>query len=1072
MLFHTETVATLNSPLFLNWTMVEKKGSCCSSGACNKNAPTENQNSKQVSNNATPPPANDGTDLNTNAHTNEGGCAGKKCCDSNGHKDEAHSHDHSHKAKDTDTDEHKSHGHSHNHNHTDEKAAVVEKKSCCSHDHAPSDSTAKEIKKPSSCSHSHSDEHSHSHSHDHDHGHAHNNSAQKKQTKIESKPHDKPNCVAIVRENGFVDVYDTKGQVKSFTTGADHAKICFSSHGHNVDEFLTPCFDDEGLHGEPDEGCFCGIDTPHLHAHVHNDKTCKDKEGNKSSGGGDGDLTKLAKLTLYPVEADMEQAFVRSQSMPVSDSLPNQCNSKEMKKSLSFGGADATEKYSSSRQNVFKVEHTDHYDTLVHNAKTGNMTLEHDCNTCGDRDVHGSLILISKRSWNNPADVNAQKSDGKIKMNFYEIPKAPLKILDLLSDFFAMDTDTDRVKIVRSAFPHSPGRDSPRKVPSCCASGTCDQSTSSANEGGNAKVKVAKGQVRSTIHVKQICCAAEIPMINSIVKPIPGVSNVNVSTTTKLVHVTHDPAITTASEITDFLNKQKFGATLKKDGAEERKPAETATSGKSSFFVSGICCAAEIPAINTILEPLKGVQKVTINVPNKTVYVYHEFALISASDIKDALDAERFDCRISKDAGSDTRLKSTVMSKFVESTFLISALFEQGDAEKIKHVLREQYTKEQLSHSETHVPSKTIKIDHNPQLLSADTLNNFLKGAGFDISLVADGFVEGIWSAGEDADRVEEQRINLQWHIILSGVFWIISMLHLIGGNWDYLKYAALVSVALGIPKIAMKAYLTMKRRQFDTNCMMLFASIGALALQEFSEAAAVTFLFSISDWLETLSTTRARNALSAIAKLRPERAKVKDPVTGNFVIVPASSVPVGSIVSVRTGDKIPCDGKVVEGKSVVDESSLTGESRPVQKVPGNEVSGGTVNAGLAQLLIQTTSTVDDSAVARLIRLVEDAQANRSPTEKLVDEFAKRYTPLVILLAISMCTFPWIAGLEIGREWTKIGLVTIVIACPCALIISTPVTYVAGLAAAAQSGIVVKGGAHLEVRFVIGLRFD
>lgn len=197
--------------------------------------------------------------------------------------------------------------------------------------------------------------------------------------------------------------------------------------------------------------------------------------------------------------------------------------------------------------------------------------------------------------------------------------------------------------------------------------------------------------------------------------------------------------------------------------------------------------------------------------------------------------------------------------------------------------------------------------------------------------------------------------------------------------------------------------------------------------------------------------------------KLRPERAKVKDPITEKFVYAPASSVTVGSIVSVRTGDKIPCDGFVLEGSSVVDESSLTGESRPVPKVRGSTVSGGTINAGMAPLLIEATSTVDNSAVARLIRLVEDAQANRSPTEKLIDAFAKRYTPLIVILALSMCTFPWIAGHDVGQKWTKIGLVTIVIACPCALIISTPVTYVAGLASAAQRGIVVKGGAHLEV---------
>ena len=449
--------------------------------------------------------------------------------------------------------------------------------------------------------------------------------------------------------------------------------------------------------------------------------------------------------------------------------------------------------------------------------------------------------------------------------------------------------------------------------------------------------------------------------------------------------------------------------------------------------------------INGILEPLEGVEKVSINVPNKTVYVEHTFALISASVIKETLDKEKFDARIEKDAGAEVfNARATIMSKYVESTFLIESAFGQEKADLVQPMLREQYSKEHVSHAEAHVPSRTIKVDHNPQLVSAETLVSFFKTHGtnpMNVSIIADGFKEGIWSAGDDADHVEEERTGLQWHIILSGIFWITSMLHFIGGGWDFLKWFGVASVVLGIPKIAMKAFATMRRRQFDTNCMMFFATCGALALQEYSEAAAVTFLFSISDWLETLSTARARNALSAIVKLRPERAKVKDPISGNFVFAPASSVGIGSIVSVRTGDKIPCDGVVVEGSSVVDESSLTGESRPVQKVPGSTVSGGTVNAGVAQLLIQTISTSENSAVARLICLVEDAQANRSPTKKLSDAFAKRYTPLVVLLALSMCTFPWIVGPDVGREWTKIGLVTIVIACPCALIISTPVTY-------------------------------
>jgi Cd2+/Zn2+-exporting ATPase len=180
-----------------------------------------------------------------------------------------------------------------------------------------------------------------------------------------------------------------------------------------------------------------------------------------------------------------------------------------------------------------------------------------------------------------------------------------------------------------------------------------------------------------------------------------------------------------------------------------------------------------------------------------------------------------------------------------------------------------------------------------------------------------------------------------------------------------------------------------MRRFQFDANCLMLFAALGAIALQDYAEAAAVVFLFSISEWLEVRATSRARQALSSIVRLRPDKANIVHPSTKELIVVPASAVPVGALLSVKTGDKIPCDGIVVEGRSVVDESSLTGESRPIQKIPGDEVAGGTVNTGNCQLMVRTTKTADNSAVARLIRLVEEAQANRSETEKIVGKCSR-----------------------------------------------------------------------------------
>ncbi len=267
-----------------------------------------------------------------------------------------------------------------------------------------------------------------------------------------------------------------------------------------------------------------------------------------------------------------------------------------------------------------------------------------------------------------------------------------------------------------------------------------------------------------------------------------------------------------------------------------------------------------------------------------------------------------------------------------------------------------------------------------------------------------------------------------------------------------------------GLPPVALKAWRTVNRCQFDANCMMVVAALGALALGEIDEAASVAFLFSISEFLEHRATARARRALGEIVNLRPEHANVIHPLTKDIVVVPADKVPIGSLISVRTGDKIVSDGVVIEGTSAVDESSLTGESVPVPKSVGDPVSGGSINVGSTRLVIKTTTTVEDSAVSRLIRLVEEAQANRSPTEILIDSFARTYTPAVVTMAAIMCTLPWFFGREVGRHWTLNGLIIIVIACPCALTISTPVTYAAGLAATAQRGVIVKGGARLEVR--------
>jgi len=500
--------------------------------------------------------------------------------------------------------------------------------------------------------------------------------------------------------------------------------------------------------------------------------------------------------------------------------------------------------------------------------------------------------------------------------------------------------------------------------------------------------------------------------------------------------------------------------------------------GRSNLLIKdGMCCASEVPQIENILNPLDSVEVISINPTTKRVVVDHNVDSISAEDIAKVLTNQGFTTVVKIDAAvameqTEAGIPTDV---YVNSEFDLTSIMEDTNkddwgkiGEAIQLCLEQKFTEKQTKNIAFNEEGKLLTIEHNPYYLTAPGIVNYLSKLGYeDAKIVSDGAQDGLWAISsmmrlDTEESIDEQRTSVRWPVILSGVFWLISMLSFIGGNWEYLKYLALLSVAFGLPSIAIKAFRTMRRCRFDVNCMMLFAAVGALPLQEYTEAAAVTFLFSISETLEHLATTRARNALAAIVSLRPEYANVINPVTSEIVVLPANSVAVGTTVSVRPGDKVPCDGIVVEGKSAIDESSLTGESRPVGKSTGDAVSGGAINVGDCRLVIKTTASSNDSAVARLIRLIEEAQVNRSETEKLVDSFAKIYTPIVILLALCMCTIPWAFGNEIGAYWAKNGLITIVIACPCALIISTPITYVAGLAASSQRGVIVKGGQHLE----------
>ncbi|QDV85352.1 heavy metal translocating P-type ATPase [Stieleria magnilauensis] len=270
-----------------------------------------------------------------------------------------------------------------------------------------------------------------------------------------------------------------------------------------------------------------------------------------------------------------------------------------------------------------------------------------------------------------------------------------------------------------------------------------------------------------------------------------------------------------------------------------------------------------------------------------------------------------------------------------------------------------------------------------------------------------------------------------------------------------------LISIATGLLLVLPKAWHSLVALRPDLNLLMSVAVVGAIAIGEWFEGAAVAFLFSVSLLLESSSVGRARRAIASLMDLSPPTAHLRDE-DGKISDVAPADVPVGFTVVVRPGEKIPLDGRVLVGISGVNQAPITGESVPVEKEPGDEVFAGTIN-GDGLLEIETTKAADDTTLARIIKMVGDAGSKRAPLEKWVEKFAAVYTPVVMIVALLMLVIPPLAFGGDWSVWLYRSLVLLVIACPCALVISTPVSVVAALAAAARNGVLIKGGVFIEL---------
>lgn len=361
---------------------------------------------------------------------------------------------------------------------------------------------------------------------------------------------------------------------------------------------------------------------------------------------------------------------------------------------------------------------------------------------------------------------------------------------------------------------------------------------------------------------------------------------------------------------------------------------------------------------------------------------------------------------------------------------------------------------------------RRLTVEVHPSGPSSEALLAILRRTG----MTAEPWVEGSASPAQAGHGKQWRALStaLSGTCVVAGLAWQVSV-----DGWGAAlgtsatsagpplaaRAAYAVAAAAGAWFVLPKAYLALRRLRPDMNLLMCIAVAGAIGIGEWLEAAAVSFLFALSLALEAWSTGRARHAIAALMALSPTRARVLD-ADGSEQFVEAAGVASGALLLVKPGEKFPLDGTVTRGRTTVNQAAITGESAAVPKDEGDQVFAGTLNED-GSVQVRVDRPFADSTLAQIARLVGEAHSRRSPSEQWVERFARIYTPLVMVAAVLVA----LATPSFGGAWSAglyRGLVLLVIACPCALVISTPVSIIAGLAAAARQGVLVKGGVFLE----------
>lgn len=382
--------------------------------------------------------------------------------------------------------------------------------------------------------------------------------------------------------------------------------------------------------------------------------------------------------------------------------------------------------------------------------------------------------------------------------------------------------------------------------------------------------------------------------------------------------------------------------------------------------------------------------------------------------------------------------KNKEAKRFQKSYFDVLGLCCSSEVPLIENILKPL---EGIKEVSVIVPSRTVIVVHDTLVISQLQIVKALNQARLEANIRVYG------------DEKHEKRWPSPYSLV-SGFLLLLSLLKFVCHPF---KYLALGAVAVGAYPIILKAIVSIRNLRLDINILMIIAVIGTIAMNDYLEAGTIVFLFSIAEWLESRASHKANAVMSSLMTITPQKAVIAE----SGEVVDADEVKVNTILAVKAGEVIPIDGVVLDGTCEVDEKTLTGESFPVAKQKDSTVWAGTINLN-GYISVKTTSLAEDCVVAKMAKLVEEAQNSKTSIQRLIDKFAKFYTPAVVVISTLVAVIPIALRTHNEKHWLHFALVVLVSACPCALILSTPVATFCAYTKAATSGLLIKGGENLE----------